>query len=219
MKINWSYLKKPSVIIGGIVLFFVLLFLLNRSSSTSAAVTQTGATGPSDAQVAAQTQLALAQLSAGIQTAAISEDYAKSQDTNASNLALAQVAAALQTQQIAASQETSDRSIDANVHGMDLQYQGLVNQNATALAAAQAQYAYGLASQAINANTTIQLSQQQLEAYKTMTGAQLVSSLVGHNTYASIALPAYFGTAPENAPNGSHGMSAVNVISPITNLF
>lgn len=199
MKVNWAYLKKPSVIIGAVVLFFILLFMLNRSGGgASSGSTQVVNAGPTDAQVQAQTSLALAQIQAGLQGQAIQVDYAKSQDTNATQIALAQVAAAMNTQSLSVQQEIADRTVDAQTHGLDLQYQGLVNQNATALAAAQAQYSYGLESQAITANTQLQLGQQQLDAFKLSTDAQLVTSLAGHNKYSSIALPAFF-----SAQNGS----------------
>lgn len=202
MKIHWQYLKKPSVLIGIVVLFFVLLFLLNRSGGASAANTQTVSTGPSPAEIQAQSQMALAQLSAGLQQEAIQVDYAKSQDANATELGLAQIAAASQTQSLTVQQEIADRTVDAQTHGLDLQYQSLVNQNRTALAAAQDQYNYGLASQAITANTQLQMGAQQLQAMKMSTDANLVVALAGKNKYSSIALPAYF-SAQNNGPSMS----------------
>lgn len=243
MKINWAYLKKPSVLIGAVVLFFILLFLLNKGGGASAGTSGTTVvnSGPSDAQVAASTQLALAQLSAGVQNNALSIDYAKSQDANDTQLALAQVAAALQTQNLTVQQNIANETIAANVHGMDLQYQGLVNQNATALAQAQAQYNYGLASQAVNANlqqnlatisanTTVTLSQQQLQAYEFGTLASTIPTLKSGKRDNAFALltTATYGTDPNTAaaimaPNGgsgqSGGFSVVNVISPVTSLL
>jgi hypothetical protein len=183
MKVKWAYLKKPSVIIGAVVLFFILLFMLNRSggSSAGAGSTEVVNSGPSDAQVASQTQLAMAQISAGLQGQAIQVDYAKAQDANATQLGLAQIAAAVNNQSLTVQQSIADRTIDAQSHGMDLQYQGLVNQNATALAAAQAQYAYGLQSQAITANTQLELSDQQLKAYTLSTFANTIGTLKTKN--------------------------------------
>lgn len=209
MKIRWAFLKKPSVLIGAVVLFFVLLFLLNRSGGTASSGQQVVNTGPSDAQLAANTQLAMAQISAGLQGSAIQEDFAKSQDNNQTALALAAVQATLAQQQTVAQENIANETIAANVHGMDLQYQGLVDQNATALAAAQAQYNYGLSSQAITANTQLQLGQQQLQAFEIGTAAQvsefqlgtdaqLVTSLAGKNKYSSIALPAFFAAQAGN---------------------
>lgn len=184
MKINWAIVKKPSVLIGIVVLFFVLLFMLNRGGSASAAGSSTVTnTGPTDAQVAAQTQLALAQINAGLSNAAIQEHYAETQDNNRTGLAVAQIQAVLAQSQTQAQRDIANETIAAQVHGMDLQFQGLVNQNATALEQAKAQYAYGLASQAINANTTVQLSAQQLEAYKFNSIASLAAN-AGHDGIA-----------------------------------
>lgn len=231
MKINWAYLKKPSVIIGAVVLFFVLLFLLNRSGSGSASGQTVVTTGPSDAQVAAQTQMAMAQLSAGLQGQAIAVDYAKAQDANATSLALAQVAAAANTQSLTVQQEIADRTVDAQVHGLDLTYQGLVNQNATALAAAQAQYDYGLQSQALNANLTTTLSAQQLDAYKFATEASIIPTLKSGKRDNAFALFATVNANPSAAttttavtimaPNGSSGQSnsIPAFISPVGSLL
>ena len=228
MKINWAYLKKPSVLIGAVVLFFVLLFLLNRSGGASASGQTVVNSGPTDAQITQETQMAMAQLSAGLQQQAIAVDYAKSQDTNATQLGLATIAAAANTQSLAVQQEIADRTVNAQVHGLDLQYQGLVDQNATALAAAQAQYNYGLASQAINANVTTTLSQQQLEAYaissanqleafKFSTEASIIPTLKAGKRDNAFALLATAAANPSSvnpvtttmimAPNGSSGQS------------
>lgn len=197
MKVKWSYLKKPSVIIGAVVLFFILLFMLNKGGSASKS-TQVVNTGPSDAQVAAQTQMGMAQLSAGLQGQALQVDYAKAQDSNATQIALATMAAALQGQSLAVQRDIAAQTVAAQVHGLDLNYQTSLANNDFALKYAQEQYDYGITSQAINANTTLQLSAQQLQAFKLSTDAMLVTSLVGHNHYSSIALPAFF-----SAQNGS----------------
>lgn len=195
MKINWKFMKKPSVIIGAIVLFFILLFLLNRGGSSSSSGQTVVNTGPSDAQVNAQTQLAMAQISAGLQGSAIQLDYAKSQNANETGLALAQIAAAVQGQQTAAQEAIAAQTVAAQVHGLDLQYQTGVQNNQFALNYANAQFGYGLASQAITANTQLEMSRDQLLAYKMQTDAGLVTSLAGRNKYSSIALPAYFAAS------------------------
>lgn len=187
-------MKKPSVIVGAVILFFVLLFLLNRGGGSSNASGQTVVNqGPTDAQVASQTQLALAQISAGLSGQAISLDYAKSQDVNQTQLALATIAAGAQGQSLAVQQEIADRTVDAQTHGLDLQYQTAIANNNFALGYANQQFQYGLASQSITAHTQEQMSQDQLTAFQMSTNANLVMGLVGHNHYSSIALPAYFG--------------------------
>jgi hypothetical protein len=197
-------------------------------------------TGPSDAQVAAANNLAIAQLSAGVQSQALQIDYAKSMNDNDTALAVTQIQAALSGQQIVAQRDIAAATISANVHGMDLQYQGLVNQNATALAAAQAQYNYGITAQAVNANlqqnlatiqanTTVTLSQQQLEAYKFGTLANTIPTLKSGKRDNAFALltSATYNISPTSAanvmaPNGSNGQSGVslmNIVSPVTSLL
>jgi hypothetical protein len=210
MKVNWAYLKKPSVIIGAVVLFFILLFLLNRNGGSASSGQTVVNTGPTDAQAAAQTQLALAQISAGLQGQAIQLDYAKSQDANDTQLALATIAAAAQNQSLAVQQEIANRTIDAQTHGLDLQYQTAVANNNFALDYAQQQFAYGIASQSITANTQMQMSADQLRALQMSTNASIVMGLAGRNKYSSIALPAYFGAQTSN-PTASY--SQVGTVS------
>lgn len=198
MKVNWAYLKKPSVIIGAIVLFFVLLFLLNKGHGSASGQTVVNS-GPTDAQAAMAQQTAMAQLSAGLQQQALQLDYAKSADANQTSLALAQIAAASQGQSLAIQQEIADRTVDAQTHGLDLQYQTALANNNFALDYAQQQFAFGLGSQAITANTQLQLSHDQLLAFQKSTDAQLVMGLAGRNKYSSIALPAYFSAQNSNS--------------------
>jgi hypothetical protein len=121
--------------------------------------------GPSDAQVAASTQLAMAQMSAGLQGQAIQLDYAKSQNSNDTQLALATIGAALQQQQTAAETAIAAQTVAAQVHGLDLQYQTAVASNAAQIQAMKDQYNYGLASLAVNANLQEVLSANQLKAF------------------------------------------------------
>jgi len=211
MKIHWQFLKKPSVIIGAIILFFILLFLMNRGGGSASTGTSTVTTGPSDAQVASSTQLALAQISAGLQGQAISVDYAKSQDANQTQLALATIAAAADTQGLAVQKAIADQTIAAQVHGLDLQYMTNSNNNATQLAALQSGYNFNLATTAINANLTEQLSQDQLKAFETqslVSGIQyikhdkdealqaIIASVTGAGTnYHGINIPPSSGNA------------------------
>jgi hypothetical protein len=240
MKVNWSYLKKPSVIIGAIVLFFVILFLMNRSASS--ATTTAVSTGPSDAQVAAQTQLAMAQIGAGVQGQSFQVDYAKAQDANQTSIALATIAAASDAANTAAQQAIASQTVAAQVHGLDLQYQTSIANNNAQIAAMQVQANYGLASAAINANTTIQLSADQLKAYgygaitqaigsaKAGDRDQLTAAFIGamSGQGVSYGIPGAKGSvvvAPSGqslaipAPqSGQSGFNFLNVISPVSGL-
>jgi hypothetical protein len=164
MKIHWQFLKKPSVIVGAIILFFILLFLLNRGGS-SASGGQVVNTGPSDAQVGAQTQLAMATMSAGLQGQAIQADYAKSQDSNQTQLALATIAAAVQGQSLAVQSAIAQQTVAAQVHGLDLQYQTALANNNFALNYAAQQFNFGLANTAINANLQSHMADLQASSF------------------------------------------------------
>jgi hypothetical protein len=181
MKINWAFLKKPSVIVGAVILFFIILFMLNKGTGSSSS--QVVNTGPTDAQVASQTQLALAQISAGLQGQAIQVDFAKSQDQNATALALATMQTTLGVDQLAAQQAIADRTIDAQVHGLDLQYQTSRDTNAFNLAFTGQQFQYGLASQTLMANQQLAMGQQQLQAFQFSQIASLAAN-AGHDGIA-----------------------------------
>jgi hypothetical protein len=175
MKINWAYLKKPSVIIGAVILFFVLLFMLNRGGAKAASQTVVNQ-GPTDAQVTAQTQLAIAQIGAGLQGQALQLDFAKSQDANATQLAEAQIAATLSGQSLQVQRDIATQTVAAQVHGLDLQYQTAVANNQFALNYAQQQYNYGIATTAINAN---------LQAHIVDTSASLQEHLADVSAYSA----------------------------------
>jgi hypothetical protein len=65
MNIVQTVKSKPVLIGGGLVLFLLILFLLNRGGGISGGGTEYVSTGPSPAQLQAQTALALAQIDAG----------------------------------------------------------------------------------------------------------------------------------------------------------
>jgi hypothetical protein len=164
MKIHWQILKKPSVIVGAVILFFIILFVLNRHSG-SAAQSQVVNQGPDPATVAANAQLAMAQLSAGVQGQAIQADYAKSQDTNSTQIALATIAAAANAQQTAAQEAIAAQTVAAQVHGLDLQYQSNITNNQAQLDAMALQGNFGLASQALSSQLTSHLAELQANSF------------------------------------------------------
>jgi hypothetical protein len=233
MKINWAYLKKPSVLIGAVILFFILLFMLNKGGGSGASSGQTVVnSGPTDAQVAAQTQLAMAQIGAGVQSAALQIDYAKSQDQNATALAVAQIQGTLQGQSLQVQREIAAQTVAAQVHGLDLQYQTAVANNSFALDYAQQQFTYGLTSQAINAglqqnlatlsaNTQLQMSQDQLEAYKFGTLTSAIGNL--KKSDQDDTLERIFGNPAAMQYNPNYGQSSgfniMSIVSPISSVF
>lgn len=236
MKVNWQFLKKPSVIIGGIVFFFVLLFLLNRSGSSASTTTVTQ--GPDPATVAANAQLAMAQLSAGVASQQIAVDYQKSQDANAANIALAQIAAGVQNNQTAAAAAASNATVAAEVHGLDLQYQTAVANNAAAVEttklnndfalnyAAQT-FQYGIDTAEINSNLESTLAADQLKGQAISDIFGSISSISGKHAAAhketalEVAMATISGTGNSglNIPT-SGGLLAANsneyTVAPIT---
>jgi hypothetical protein len=176
MKIKWAILKSPKFIIGAIVLFFVVLFLMNRSGSSST-TSSTTVSGTDPNVLAAQTQLAIAQLGANVQTAGINAQEAASADTNQTQIALATIAAAVSNSQTAAQEAIAQQTVAAQVHGLDLQYQTAVANNNAQIAAMQTQANYGIAMSAISANLQAQLSADQLKAFTTSTLANQIPTV------------------------------------------
>jgi hypothetical protein len=164
MKIHWQILKKPSVIIGAVILFFIVLFIMNRSGG-SAAQTQTVSTGPDPATVAANSQLAMAQIAAGVQGQAFQIDYAKAQDADQTQIALATIAAASEAQTTAAQQVIAAQTLAIQQHGLDLQYQSNITNNQAQLDAMALQGNFGLASQELNNQLTMHLSDLQANSF------------------------------------------------------
>lgn len=210
MKINWRYLKKPSVIIGAIVLFFILLFLLNRSASASTSGTTTVSTGPSDAELAAQSQYAIAQLGASVQGQSIQAGLASQQDQDQTQIALATIAAAVSNAQTAAQQAIATQTVDAQVHGLDLQYQTAIANNNAQIKAMQVAAGSTIAQAAINANLQAALSANQLAAFKAQSMAMAIGSANpgDRDQLTAQFIAAITGTGVNYEP-GAHGSAYV----------
>jgi hypothetical protein len=82
-----AVLKKPAVIGGGLLIFIVLLFMLNKNSGSSSGGTSYVSTGPTDAQLQAQTAVALAQIDAGKSAGAANASVAVAREQLATDLA------------------------------------------------------------------------------------------------------------------------------------
>jgi len=223
MKMDWKTVKKPGFIIGAIVLFFVVLWFVNRSGGGSTGTIQTS-NGVDPNQLAAATQIQLAQIGAGVQVAAINADYAKSQDQGQVALALAQIQAASDAQNIAAQRDIAEQTIALNAHQMDLQYQESVNSNATALAYEQNSYNYALQTNAQNIAFQENLSQQQLTAYE-FAGIKDVIQQFGNPARRQAYVPALVQFAEGQPVNvatttnvGGGGFNPIGLISPVANV-
>jgi len=178
MKINWKYLKNPKIIIGAVILFLVVLWMLNRgagaSPSGSNVVTNSG---PTDAQVAAQTQLAMAGIAASVANNQTVAGLQAIQEQGDIAIALKTIDANTASQVTAAQQYIAAMGIAAQSHAADLSYAMGVSNNELAFNTAKMAYDSANYSTAVNAGLTAQLSHDQLVAYQTGTLANLASTL------------------------------------------
>lgn len=92
MKLNFSFLKKGKTIywiVGAVVLFVVFYLIASRgSSSENVGGITTITAGPSDAQVAAATQLAMANIQASIASNQTAAELAALKEQSARDVAL-----------------------------------------------------------------------------------------------------------------------------------
>lgn len=179
MKINWKIVKKPSFIVGAIVLFFVILWLMNRHASTSSSTTSGIVTAPTvdPNQLAADTQIQLAEISAGVANAQTAGQVAQINAAGNVQVALAQIAAATQnqqtqvsaalgSQQIAAQAATDQANIALQAHAIDATTAQNASNNQFQLDYAKETYDYGLQTQEVNASLQQTLAANQLQAYE-----------------------------------------------------
>lgn len=124
----FAWIKQRPVLTGAIVIVAGLAayLILSRGGGGAVQYVDGGATGPTDAQVAAQAQLSMASLAAGVQTQNIQANLAALQYQGQTDIALAdrsldaalaQIAAAasVQTQQTTASRDVALAQIQAGV--------------------------------------------------------------------------------------------------------
>jgi hypothetical protein len=168
MKMHWQTLKSPKFLIGAVVLFFLVLWLVNRSGSASTSSNTVTASGTDPNVLAANTQLALAGISAGQQNNAIAASLAAQQDQDQTAVALATIQAKLSDNAnssqaaIAALGITAQKEIALNSNELTF--------NTTKLAYDSANY-----STAVNAGLQAHLADNQLQAFDLQT-------LAGHIT-------------------------------------
>lgn len=97
MKLNFKVFKKgsPLLWIGGAVVLFVVFYMLSSkgSNSSNGGNVYTTASGPSDASVAAATQLSMAQLQANVSANQMATELAAVKEQTAGEIALANIGA------------------------------------------------------------------------------------------------------------------------------
>lgn len=155
MKLNLKVFKSRPVlwIVGGIVLFVIFYLMFNKGgsgTSTESGGITTINTGPSDAAIAASTQLQLAQVQAG---AAI-------QQSNAQSAAAIAIATLQAQSDIANTQASAD--VAKYTAGVDAATQGQYLNVQKEIAQTNAEYSYDTAKVASETALGIQESQQQM---------------------------------------------------------
>lgn len=226
-KFSVVYVKKHPVMFGAIVVVFGLLFwlLLNRGSGGgSAGGVSVVNSGPSDAQVAAGTQLQLAQIGANSQVQMGQLSLAAAAAQIEGQTTIAQMELAYKTQELAAQHDLGEQTIQASLGALQLQ---LNNQLQTTNSNNQfmvdyAKVAADSATTQLMIGSALQrdLSAQQLEAFKYSTAASIIPTLKkGKRDNAFFALT---GTVDQVAMAklgaGGGGFNPINVISPVTNI-
>lgn len=180
--IDWK--SKPVLIGGGVAFFAVVLIAAGGSKKSSSANYMT--TGPSPAELASQTNLALAQISAGVEQSKINAGLSAVQIQSQGELATSTLAADLErykTDAGAAAQARSDQlnaniasaQISATVHGLD------------ATAAVQ-KYTLDQAYAMQVSNNNFQLDQAQVASQSTITLANIASLIAGKQIDSNAAI-------------------------------
>lgn len=228
-KFSFAYVKKHPVMFGGIVVVFGLLFwlLLNRGSSGSS-----GTAGPTDAEVAANAQLKLAQIGSSTQMGLAQLQLAAASQSIAGQKEIAAMEIQYRLAELATTSQLGMKQLEASLAALAIQTNASISMNNS-----NNQFAYNYAKLAhdtalmttsINAALHRDLAAMQLEGYKfglvvgqignLKEGARdetleriWGSSLTGTATYPSMT--------QEQTPSGGGGFNPINVVVPISNLF
>jgi hypothetical protein len=197
---NVTYVKQHPVMFGAIFLVFGLFLwmLLNRGASSASATGTTVVTpGPSDAMVAANTQLQLAQIEGQTNLGMAQLSLAANAQNNDTQESLAAMALQAQFAQIQADHDLSNAQIEASLGALTLQLgnnlaithdnnQFMIDYAKNAQDSATAQLLIG-------ANLQERLGAQQLKAFQTSAILSVVPTLKKgdrDNALISIALGA-----------------------------
>lgn len=172
-KFSVEYVKKNPIMFGAIVVVFGLIFWLLISRGSAASGGGGGAVvaaGPSDAEVAANMNLSMAQMQMQTQLAGIQGELAaRTIEANlASDLADKQMAYSLA--ELAASERIADKQMAAQLTSMDMQLtaqlQAMIANNQFAVDYASLAYDAAVEQTRLGAELQVALGQQQLDAYK-----------------------------------------------------
>ena len=163
-----EYIKRNKIMIGAIVIVALLiLFVATRASEPA---TQVVNTGPSEAELAAKTQIALASIAAGVETSQAQAQVAAIQTQGQAELALANIGAQVSMADIQANERLTYKAQDAQLQALAAQ---LAADSAIVQSNNQFQIDYArvasdnaLEQVKINAALQANLAQQQSDVFK-----------------------------------------------------
>jgi hypothetical protein len=208
MKFSFAYVKANPIMFGAIVIVFGLLFwvLINRGSGAGQTIV-TGSAGPSDASIAAATQVQLASIAAGSQGQMAQLAAAAQADVNQSQFAIAGMELQYQLAQLGADREMSHESIQASLLALNAQLDNSLqvtnSNNAFALDYARTAADSATTQLMIGAALQRDLGAQQMEAFKFSSEIGALSSLKKKDR--DNALAGIVGYAIPNDPKRSGG--------------
>lgn len=230
-KFSVAYVKQHPVMFGTIIVVFGLLFwFMFRGSgggASSGGVSVVNA-GPSDAQVAAGTQLQLAQIGANTQLQMGQLSLAAAAAQTESQERLATMELAYKTQELASQHDLGDKTIAASLEALSLQLNNALqttnSNNQFMVDYAKVAADSATTQLAINAALQRDLSKDQLEGFKYSSALAVIPTLKkGDRDAALISLtlgkPSSHGAVGVMPSSGGGGFNPLKVISPVTNLF
>jgi hypothetical protein len=185
MKINWKYLKNPKIIIGAVILFVIVLWMLNRGASSSTTGSSVVTNGPSDAQIASQTQLAMAGISASVANNQTAASLQAIQEQGDIAIAMKTIDATTAAQTTAAQEAIAAASIGAQTHAMDLSYATSLSNNQLSFSVAKMAYDNANYSTAVNAGLEAHMADVQLAGFEF---GSIVSTLPSLGKYGKTIL-------------------------------
>lgn len=206
---NFSYLRKKPWLIFGLLVFGVIVFMMiNRKVDAGSSVVTSG---KSDAQIAAEAQLGMAQIQASIAQGNTAAQLAAIQAQGDIALALAQLDAGYKVQQLGVQREIAAAGIAAQIHAMDIAYQQSVNNNAFQLDYATLAFDASLGMAELNAKVAqTGMLMSAIGSLKSKDRDDTLERIFGNPSVMQYSNP---GTG------SSGGFNFGNLISPVGSMF
>jgi hypothetical protein len=187
VKFSVEYVKKNPIMFGTIFVVFGLLlwFMMNRGSSSAGATTVVQGGGPSDAQLAAATQVQLAQISAGAQTSLADRQLSALSMQTESQEHLAALSLTHAMAELQVEERLGVLGVEASLAGMtaqlNAQTQMSADNNAFMIDYARVAQDAATANVMINASLQRDLAGISAEAYRTSSLLSIIPTLKKKN--------------------------------------